>query len=614
MATASEENRREYEPAKSESARRDLRRLDIMRVALRRLRERFERAKSSKEPISTLEWEVLHADLVDALAPIAHFASQPVMLAATKIIEREQPDASDLEGAIAALERILDGRRLSRLENAPWYWRLYCTLLLPDPVRVHSSKPRNGAPMPVVASGAAKEDTPTDYTPSEATLLVGLTEKFYGSWPIRIAGIGATGALAGAIMFAVAGTIVIGNQTTNVSRKIDEMAETAMKDFDRRRADARAAFEAQAADFDRRSKDATATLARSETVFRETQAEYAKFVFERKDEIERTTAAFRSNDKELRSQAVTAAVELLRQQLNDKASALSSALTKQIEKLEDQVKGLAARATSAETQLSQLLGKLGAAEANVTAIDGRLTSIRNNATKLAGDQLDTKEALRTATDMARSAKHQSELAQAAWRSVTDETATLARKFAGPEGDLGAFRARLITLDGNLDAAEKALAPLGRKMQDLQKAAETLEKASEKLATLPATITRIGVDAAEAQRRLADIAERLDQAIPRLDTLEPRLVDLELRAKAAAAKFPDASVIPPVPNSEQELGSQGWLKIQQALAQRGFGPVAVDGIVGPRTRQAIVAFQRQTGAKSDGRLTGEQIATLWPAAR
>jgi peptidoglycan hydrolase-like protein with peptidoglycan-binding domain len=41
------------------------------------------------------------------------------------------------------------------------------------------------------------------------------------------------------------------------------------------------------------------------------------------------------------------------------------------------------------------------------------------------------------------------------------------------------------------------------------------------------------------------------------------------------------------------------ELQQKLQAKGFGPGPIDGVFGPRTEAALVAFQRATGLAPDG---------------
>ncbi len=40
-------------------------------------------------------------------------------------------------------------------------------------------------------------------------------------------------------------------------------------------------------------------------------------------------------------------------------------------------------------------------------------------------------------------------------------------------------------------------------------------------------------------------------------------------------------------------------MQEALAKKGFNPGSIDGIVGPKTREAIAAFEKASGLPNDG---------------
>ncbi|MBN9023143.1 MAG: peptidoglycan-binding protein, partial [Rhizobiales bacterium] len=50
-------------------------------------------------------------------------------------------------------------------------------------------------------------------------------------------------------------------------------------------------------------------------------------------------------------------------------------------------------------------------------------------------------------------------------------------------------------------------------------------------------------------------------------------------------------------------------VQTLLVERGYDPGPVDGLAGPKTIQAIRAFQRSIGAASDGRIDGALVTKL-----
>ena len=54
-------------------------------------------------------------------------------------------------------------------------------------------------------------------------------------------------------------------------------------------------------------------------------------------------------------------------------------------------------------------------------------------------------------------------------------------------------------------------------------------------------------------------------------------------------------------------------VQRALARLGYDPGSADGLMGPRTRAAIRAFQSASGLSADGRLTPELEREMRSAA-
>jgi peptidoglycan hydrolase-like protein with peptidoglycan-binding domain len=55
-----------------------------------------------------------------------------------------------------------------------------------------------------------------------------------------------------------------------------------------------------------------------------------------------------------------------------------------------------------------------------------------------------------------------------------------------------------------------------------------------------------------------------------------------------------------------------LQLQRALAARGFDPGAIDGVMGPQTRQALLSYQTYNEITATGRLDRETAVALgWP---
>ena len=79
----------------------------------------------------------------------------------------------------------------------------------------------------------------------------------------------------------------------------------------------------------------------------------------------------------------------------------------------------------------------------------------------------------------------------------------------------------------------------------------------------------------------------------------------LTAKALAALGGDAARHPAL-----VMGAEGSpvLRLQHLLARRGFSPGALDGDFGPKTANAVMAFQTHAGLAA----TGQVNAATWQA--
>lgn len=74
-------------------------------------------------------------------------------------------------------------------------------------------------------------------------------------------------------------------------------------------------------------------------------------------------------------------------------------------------------------------------------------------------------------------------------------------------------------------------------------------------------------------------------------------------------------VPVASKDKIQLNSPGWTKkVQQALANAGFNPGPIDGKIGPKTKKAIVDFQKSKGLTADGTIdpkTWEKLSTYFP---
>jgi peptidoglycan hydrolase-like protein with peptidoglycan-binding domain len=62
-------------------------------------------------------------------------------------------------------------------------------------------------------------------------------------------------------------------------------------------------------------------------------------------------------------------------------------------------------------------------------------------------------------------------------------------------------------------------------------------------------------------------------------------------------------------SASDLSSEQIRELQEALKDKGADPGPVDGIVGPKTKQAIRDFQEEQGIASTGQLDQESLEAL-----
>ncbi|RVU12599.1 peptidoglycan-binding domain-containing protein, partial [Methylobacterium oryzihabitans] len=93
----------------------------------------------------------------------------------------------------------------------------------------------------------------------------------------------------------------------------------------------------------------------------------------------------------------------------------------------------------------------------------------------------------------------------------------------------------------------------------------------------------------------------DRAPDRTAARPPAVQAAEVRALAAQAKANPAAA--PKPGSAATGPDKDVAFAQRALVKLGYGPLAVDGVIGPGTRAALDRFER------DRRLTGVSRGTL-----
>ncbi len=63
------------------------------------------------------------------------------------------------------------------------------------------------------------------------------------------------------------------------------------------------------------------------------------------------------------------------------------------------------------------------------------------------------------------------------------------------------------------------------------------------------------------------------------------------------------------DTEARTRAETVMRVQVALQDKGYEPGPTDGIWGPRTRRAVIRFQREEGLEANGRLDNETLARL-----
>lgn len=66
---------------------------------------------------------------------------------------------------------------------------------------------------------------------------------------------------------------------------------------------------------------------------------------------------------------------------------------------------------------------------------------------------------------------------------------------------------------------------------------------------------------------------------------------------------------PAAKGKMSTGNEETRKVQEALKAKGNDPGPIDGIMGPKTRAAITAFQKANGMKGTGQLDAQTAEKL-----
>jgi Putative peptidoglycan binding domain len=155
-------------------------------------------------------------------------------------------------------------------------------------------------------------------------------------------------------------------------------------------------------------------------------------------------------------------------------------------------------------------------------------------------------------------------------------------------------------EARLDAERVARETAERRAREQQAKAE---QAQAEAAKAQAEVKRAQAEAEKAQ---ADT--RRAQAEAEKAKSEAKQVEAQAEvAKSQAEAAKNTNSVAPV--DESQLGQKIRQRIQQRLKQMGLYTGAIDAIMGPLTREAIMGYQRSRGAAVTGYLTPEQFQAM-----
>jgi localization factor PodJL len=73
--------------------------------------------------------------------------------------------------------------------------------------------------------------------------------------------------------------------------------------------------------------------------------------------------------------------------------------------------------------------------------------------------------------------------------------------------------------------------------------------------------------------------------------------------------PPDQAAPPAPDTAGPAPDDLTLQVQKTLKQKGYDPGDADGMMGPRTSEAITEFQRDHGLRQTGRIDSSLLQSL-----
>jgi peptidoglycan hydrolase-like protein with peptidoglycan-binding domain len=439
-------------------------------------------------------------------------------------------DSKVLADALKALQNLLEGRR--------------------NGLRAQGSaapaQPAVAVGVPTNAGDANAANPAGPVRPDEAAVLWGVTDRLYASWHVR----GIVLLVAIAIAIAAGGSFVIGSQTLNVRKSLDDAQEKAQTEI-------------------RAISAATQTRVSDES----------------KDVI--TSLRERGRDIEKQLQRAEKGVS----DLNAGSDKIKLDI---VEKLQNDLKG---RENGLREEILGPLAKIR--DDDIKTISTTLTGVRKTlgeVDKGAKEESDKLTLLGPKLGRLQSYADQSEKIVTALTAITaDQSATTnARASAETEANTAILQKK-IAESAAADAIERrnqAITVVKGASEEAQKHNRTLALIEQQLKDFDSRLKRLD------EKLNADVA--VEEA--RLKSIRDRIAVVENPPKPPTPPTPPAPPVPPE-KTHDSLTSDDWKQIQSRL------DVKPDGKYGKKTATAIRAYQRGIKAKVTGRLTPEQIAVL-----
>ena len=152
---------------------------------------------------------------------------------------------------------------------------------------------------------------------------------------------------------------------------------------------------------------------------------------------------------------------------------------------------------------------------------------------------------------------------------------------------------------------------GEKVKDkAERAGDKMERAADKTGD---KLERAADKAEDKAERAADKAENKaeragDKAESKMDRAKDKASEVKNDAKEKTAELKDKAKAK-MDRMEAKAHQKDVTAMQQALKDKGYDPGPVDGRMGPRTKAALMDYQRKEGLSPTGRWDNETAAKL-----